>query len=397
VYIRSWRNNTLRIFDLLGIIMLAVFWYGLVPVIGGFVSRHSWRMFRQRFDDLRLKPLLNYGAYRHIAGKGGIYRFIGGFESTDDHTLWIRSETLTIPVALAGAHTYMLPMTEGGEIPESFDPSEEVPERIRWDQVSALAEGAKVFVGGPVALRDERWTFVSTPEQPLLLIFYDGPDRALTLRAIRAGRDRNEYWNFLTPYAFILGAFFEILIAASFLPRPAFRLTGITAFIFLFTPVFPLIPPGIVCTVFYRRLWWRARILRAYRDLARLPLKYLAPGARERPLPDGERYGGVYYDSLPLEATEKPIPLLIPEPEGHKIGWYIFGALPEEGALGADTLPQEPRDPCATFGAIPGNPEKLARGFTFKAYVLEIISCLFLGAGIGISLFFIGLMVFMLV
>ncbi|MDR1987014.1 MAG: hypothetical protein LBP88_08610 [Treponema sp.] len=382
---------------MLGILALAVFWYGLVPVAGGFVSRHSWRMFRNRFDDLRLKPLLDYAAYRHITGTGGIYRFIGGFESTDDRTLWIRSDALTIPVTLAGAHTYMLPMTEREEIPESFDPSEESPERIRWNQVSSLAEGAQVFVGGQMALQDERWTFVSTPEHPLLLIFYDGPDRALTIRAIRAGRNRNEYWNFLTPYAFILGAFFEILVAATFLPRPAFRLTGITAFIFLFTPLFPLVPPGIVCTVLYRRLWWRARIFRAYRDLARLPLKYLAPGTWECQLPGGERYGGVYYDSLPLEAAENQIPLLIPEPKGHKTGWYIFGTLPEGPCPQADRLPQEPQDPCATFGAIPGNPEKLARAYTFRAYVLEIISCLFLGAGIGITLLFIGFIVFMLV
>jgi hypothetical protein len=354
-------------------------------------------MFRQRFDDLRLMPLLDYGTYRHITEEGERYRFIGGFESTDGHTLWIRSETLTIPVILTRAHTYMLPMTEGGAIPESFDPSEEVPERIRWDQVSSLVEGSKVFVGGQVALQDKRWTFVSTSAHPLLLIFYDGPDRSLTLRAIRAGRNKNEYWNLLTPYAFILGAFFEIFIAASFLPRPAFRLTGITAFIFVFTPLFPLIPPGIVCTILYRRLWWRARIFRAYRDLARLPLKYFSPGIWEGALPDGERYGGVYYDTLPREAAENRIPLLIPEPEGHKIGWYIFGSLPEGGAPLRDALPQEPQDPCATFGVIPGNPEKLAQGYTFKAYLLEIIAWLFLSVGIGITLGFISLLVFMLV
>jgi hypothetical protein len=360
-------------------------------------------MFRQRFDALRLKPLLDYGAYRHITVEGGVYRFIGGFESTDGHTLWIRSETLTIPVTLAGAHTYMLPMTEGGAVPESFDPSEEAPERIRWDQVSSLTEGAKVFVGGKVVLQEARRGFVSTPEQPLLLIFYDGPDRTLTLRTIRAGRNRNEYWNPLTPYAFVLGAFCELLLAAFFLPRPVFHLTGITAFIFLFTPLFPLIPPGLLCTALYRRLWWRARIFRAYRDLARLPLTYLVPGAWECRLPDGERYGGVYYALLPCGADR--IPLLLPEPRGHKTGWYIFGSLGEKPSAEAlpnelppePQLPQEPQDPFAIFGAIPGNPEKLARKYTLKAYMFEIVSCMFLGAGIGITLAFIGLLVFMLV
>ncbi|GHV11437.1 hypothetical protein FACS189491_02660 [Spirochaetia bacterium] len=140
------------------IIALVVFFYGLVPVAGALVSRRSWRIFRRRFDDLRLRPLLDYGIYSHT--EGGIYRFTGGFESvTDGHTLWIRSDDLTIPVALSGAQTYMLPMQEGGGV---FDPSEEAPERIRWDRVSTLTEGAKVFVGGALLLRDKRWTFVST-------------------------------------------------------------------------------------------------------------------------------------------------------------------------------------------------------------------------------------------
>jgi hypothetical protein len=340
---------------------------------------------------------MDYGTYRHLAGEGGTYRFMGGFESTDGHTLWIRGATLTIPVNLTGAKTYMLPMTERGELPESFDPSEEVPEQIRFDQIAALAEGAQVFVGGLVAFREERWTFVSTAEQPLMLIFYDGPERTLAIRAIRAGRHKNEFWNFLTPYAFILGAFGEILVAATYLPRPAFRWTGIVAFIFVFTPLFPLIPPGIVCTVIYRRLWWRARLLRSYRDLARLPLKYLSPGTREGRLLQGERYGGVFFPALPPDLDEAALPRLVPEPEGDKSGWYVFGSLLEELPLEASPLPREPQDPCATFGAIPGDPEKLARWFTVKAYILEIIACLFLGVAVGITLTFIGLIVLMLV
>ena len=112
--------------------------------------RRSWRNFRRRFDALCLRPILDYAACQSTPPEGGLYRFTGGFESlTDGQTLWIRSDILTIPIALKGAHIYMLPLPEGGsESPLSFDLGEESPTRIRWDRISTLTEGAKVFVGG---------------------------------------------------------------------------------------------------------------------------------------------------------------------------------------------------------------------------------------------------------
>ncbi|MDR2741862.1 MAG: hypothetical protein LBB98_06865 [Treponema sp.] len=387
---------------MLVIIGIAAFCYGLVPVAGAFVNRRRWRDFRQRFNDLRLKPFLDYAACRR--GEGGLYRFIGGFESaTDGHTLWIRNDDLTIPIALADAHTYVLPMPEKDEPSGSFDPGKETPARINWDQVTALTEGAKVFVGGALLSRDNRLTFVSEQDNPLLVIFYDGPDRSLAARTIRAGRDGNEYWNFITPYALILGAFSQLLIALNFLNRPAFRLTLLTAFFAVFIPLFPMIPPGFVLTVLYKRIWWQARIFRAYRDLVRLPLKYLPPDNLLRPgrLPDGECYAGIYCESLPGEAKtameNRTLPLIIPEKAaGKHQGWYIFGAVPEGGGNRATALPGEPRDVFATYGVIPGNPEKLARLFTYKAYTLEIISWILLLTGISLNTFFIGMIIVLL-
>jgi hypothetical protein len=397
---------------LLVIIGLAAFWYGLVPVIGAFMNRHQWRVFRRRFDDLRLKPFLDYAAYR--LSEGGLYRFIGGFESvTDGHTLWIGNDDLTLPVSLVGAHTYVLPMPEKDELTGGFDPGKETPARINWNQVTALTEGARVFVGGPLLPQDNRLTFVSERDNPLLVIFYDGPDRSLTARTIRAGRKGNEYWNVITPYALILGAFSQLLIVLNFLNRPAFKLTVLTAFFALFIPLLPMIPPGFALTVLYRRLWWQARVYRTYRDMVRLPLKYLpahqAPGAggtlREPPedpdpcrtglLPDGELYRCVYCDVLPDEARaaieNRTLPLLIPEKAaGKHYGWYLCGAVPQDGGNGTAGIPCEPRDVFAVYGAIPGNPETLARNFTRLAYVLEIISWVALLVGISLNTFFIG-------
>jgi hypothetical protein len=59
-------------------------------------------------------------------------------------------------------------------------------------------------------------------------------------------------------------------------------------------------------------------------------------------------------------------------------------------------LPREPRDLFATYGAVPGDPEELARRFTHKAYTLEIIAWVLLLAGISLNAFFVGMIIFFL-
>jgi hypothetical protein len=293
-------------------------------------------------------------------------------------------------------------MPEKDEPSGNFDPGKETPARIKWNQVTALTEGAKVFVGGSLLFRDNRLTFVSERDNPLLVIFYDGPDRSLTARTIRAGRNRNEYWNFITPYAFMAGAFSQLLIVFNFLQRPAFRLTALAAFIAVFIPLVPLIPPGFALTILYKRLWWQARVFRAYRDLARLPLKYLPSIQGQGRLPDGERYMGVYCESLSGEAKtameNRTLPLLIPEKAaGKRRGWYLFGAVPENSGGGEGAaVPGDPRDVFAVCGIIPGDPQKLARSFTRRAYILEVISWIALLTGISLNIFFIGMIIVLL-
>jgi hypothetical protein len=374
---------------------LVVFWYGLVPVAGAFLSRRSWRNFRQFFNDLRLKPFLDYAAYQTTREEGAFFRFIGGFESTDGRTLWIRSAKLTVPVAISGAQTYLLPMPKGGTVPGVLYHDEDAPERIRWNRVSSLTEGARVFVGGQLKLLDNRMTFVSTKEKPLLVIFYDGPDRSLTNGVIRAGQYQNEYLNRITPYGLILGAFSLIVMAFSFLSRPAFSLTAITAFIALFIPLYPLLPPGMILTMLFRRLGRQAGVYRYCRELVRLPLGYFAPGEKTTRLPDGEPYGRVSCTALPPE--EGAIPLLIPgeRPRRGK-PWYVFGSLAGKGPPEPEKLPGEPRDLFAPWGAIPGEPEILAREYDLKARLLEIVSWLMLLAGLAVNIFFIGMVIFFL-
>ncbi len=378
---------------MLVILSIAALWYGIIPVIGAFWVRRNWRQFRNRFDNLRLSSLLNYGLYQEPESQGKLFRFLGGLESiTDDQTLWVRNSDITIPVDLKRAHIYLLPMAEG-ELLNSTGSGNVSPERIRFNRVSSLTEGAKVYIGGILDIKNDRLTFISTKEHPLLIIFYDGSDRSLSIRTIQAGRHKNEYWNGLTPYSLAFGAFFELIYSFNFIARPAFRLTLIFAILAMFGPLFPLIPPGILFTNLYSRLWRQARMFRAYRDLFRLPLKYLPPGKSEGLLPNGERYGFFAYDVLPSWVQEDDMSSLPSELKERNPGkWYVFGAL-----TGNQDVPLGiPKDPLATFSAFPDEPEKLARGYAAKAHGLEIFSCILFALGIGLNCLFIILIVYML-
>jgi hypothetical protein len=163
----------------------------------------------------------------------------------------------------------------------------------------------------------------------------------------------------------------------------------------------------LLLTVFYRRLWWRAKIFRAYRDLAMLPMKYLGSSQTGR-LPDGEAYGFARVDSLPVQGKDGAVPLLIPEfparqtessrssPEHHAKkgeGWTVFGALP--AGIEQPMLPVQPKDPFGTYGALPGEPNALARRFNLAAYGLEIMGGLLLLIGISLNILFITLIIYL--
>jgi len=359
-------------------------WYGILPIAGGFYNRNKWRKFRNRFDELRLAPLLDYRRYRQIDTEGGVFRFTGGIESiTDGHTLWVRGEDLTIPVSLEKTICYLLPVHDGEGIPEA-------PEQIRWNRVSTITEGAKVFIGGQIKTRNNRLSFCPAKENPLMVIFYNCPDTELTGGIIRAARTRNEYWNSLTPISIVIGALALVYMAASFLGRPAFRLTVISALVAIFVPVLPVIPPGILFTVLYRRMTWHARNFRAYRDIARLPLRYLLPEYPQRQsavLDSGEEYGYVKLDSLPAQET---VPWLIPEnqKQGKKSKLYFFGALASRAGE-KYPLPQRSKDPFVSFGILPADPALLSCRYAIKAYIMEASAWFILLLGIAVNVVFI--------
>ncbi|MDR2964150.1 MAG: hypothetical protein LBU88_00045 [Treponema sp.] len=241
---------------------MVVIWYGIVPITGALFSRYKWKRFREKFYNLYQAQSLDYRQYRNPENDGKIFKFNGGIESlTDGKILWVKDDNCTIPVSLEKTQCWLLPMHEGTTLPEP-------PQLIKWNRVSTLTEGVKVFIGGEIKAEDNRLNFISSKENPLIVIFYNCPENELLELLILASRTRNDYWNTFTPVSLLIGAFSLIYIAASLLPRPAFRHHVIAAMVAVFTPILPVIPPGLLFSAAHRRLTWYARKLRAYRDLA---------------------------------------------------------------------------------------------------------------------------------
>jgi hypothetical protein len=317
---------------------------------GAIIKRRIWYTFRRRFDELRLSPILDYSSYWKTAkGKREplSFRFLGNLESvTDGRTLWMHGKDLTIPVSLKNAVTYLLPAYKGDGGQEMPDIDEEAPVKIRWGSVSMLTEGAKIFVGGSLVYQEERWQFVSTKKKPLIVFFYDGPDHLFTTRVIQSCRQQWAYWNAITPYSLIMGALCLILVAFSFLHRPIFRPTVIVSFVSLFIPLYPIIPPGLLFTVFCRRLAYKSRTLKAYSDLIRLSLR---------------------------------------------------GSYMKDGLSPQSENPDDPTYTFAGFKMFPDATIKLARQFLTKAYALEALTWLLLLTGIGLNVtFFLGIVLVLL-
>jgi hypothetical protein len=311
-------------------------------MVGAMVKRHKWYIFRRRFDGLRLSPILDYSNYWSAAKEGQEplnFRFFGNLESvTDGETLWMHGKDLTISVSLKNTVTYLLPAYKGGSDQEMPDIDEEAPVKIRWGKVSMLTEGTKVFVGGSLVYRDDRWQFVSTKKNPLIVFFYDGPDRLFTTRVIQSCRQQWAYWNAITPYSLIIGTLCLIFLAFSFFHRPIFRPTVVFSFVLLFIPLYPIIPPGLLFTVFCRRLAEKSRMCKAYSDLARLSLRGYSP----------------------------------------------------EDKLSSQS--EDPADPFDGFKMFPDASLKLVRQFLIKAYALEVLTWILLLTGIVLNIvFFLGI------
>jgi hypothetical protein len=250
--------------------ILAFIFFAAIPFTGAFISRFFWRQFRRRYYRLLDAPILDYFTLNRCTNAPEQdFRFVGSLDSiTEDKTIWVRSPALTLPIDLEGAYIYFIP---GQQKSNEEKPAPEVPTRLKRRQIGEIESGCRVFVGGKIGeTQDSQQGFITLKKCPLIVIFFEGTEANLTRQVSGAGRHRNEYWNTATPYAITAGIFSCVFIALSYLGRPAFRINVLAAFAAIFSPLLPLIPPGLVLTMLYRKCWSLSRMCISKRDLSLL-------------------------------------------------------------------------------------------------------------------------------
>jgi hypothetical protein len=168
-----------------------------------------------------------------------------------------------------------------------------------------------------------------------------------------------------------------VLLAYIFLRSTPLSLPAIFALALAFFPISGVLPPGFVLYYLYRFFWKRARMLRAERDLLRLPLRYYQDSAQLKlgsraTLPTGETYlcsqdAGLLIDGeLIIRSASLPAVR-----EGKNEEVILFGAHSERNGKGRM---QTPGDPMAELVLVMGDPAVLAQSCNRRARMFAVLS-----------------------
>ena len=231
----------------------AALFYALIPVIGAFIVRGQWRRFRASIRDATSLPALEDRARSMdlpamVVARGEIDA-MGG-----DDELWVAGAGVSFVVDLSDSWVYVLAGRRG----------DDRIERLRWRDLRAIGPGSRAFAAGKAEFREGRIVM----SRGSLVVLHDGDDDSLVRRAVWAGRHDNEYWNPLTQVSLAVGVVAMSAIARLTLPGRIPALVLALTLTAAFSPVLPLLPPGVAGFFLYRRYWRRARYCRARRDVA---------------------------------------------------------------------------------------------------------------------------------
>lgn len=373
----------------------ALLFFLVLPVVGAFLARARWRMFRDALRAVSRWPSVGErrGALPFDAGDPdgfvGFHRFFGSLEALQgDDRIWLSGRGGSVAVDLRGVNVYLLPASPAAERARQDEELSSVP----WNRLFALTEGSTLLVGGALYREEGRLVFKTRAGITPLALIYDGPRSAIMRLAIRGGRQVNEYWNPLTLPSLVTGSFILAVLAWFLMGQSDARYAAIAALTAAVGPLSPFLPPAFPLYFLYRLAWRRGRRLRAERDLANLPLRWFpaAAGGADRYvtlLPDLEPYAmlrGTLLDGRTLDAGGLRVRL----PEGALpaagADVWAFGAWRQDGE---EVSLVEPEDPLAEFVVVPGDPRERARRCSAGARRSLAASAVLIGLAIAVNLF----------
>ena len=263
--------------------LITLFSYIIIPGLGGLQARKRWRRFRKKVRESALLPEVVFDSGGPDEPLGP-HRFTGRIEALQDSdSLWIKGEGVSIQALMSDSEIYILS-------PETVRPPdlktieaerlpEESPGTMSWKQMTTLQEGHRVYLVGFLERRDGILRMFGSRNVPLLSILHESDD--VIPRAVWSGRQKNEYWNSLTPWSLLAGSLALFIMASAVFRTYQASLTVRLLLLQALFPVIPFLPPGVVFFFFYLAKWRRARFLRAERDLLGLNAFLRAADASE--------------------------------------------------------------------------------------------------------------------
>lgn len=243
----------------------AFIFYVLIPVIGAFIVRESWRAFRRSIIWSAGLAAINQSWEALKRDEYATVRIEGELEALGQgDELWLRAAGVTIRMRMEGAAVYLMsgPMYGGGQ-GHTFGSID----RMRWKNINAVLPGQNIYAAGRLRLSDGQLYFDAGTAHSLVIL-HDGSCADTPMEAIRNGRHRNEYWNPLTQASLAIGVLVSAGLASTSLNSGAPALLSALIISAAFSPLLPLLPPGLLGFLLYRSYWERARYYRARRDLA---------------------------------------------------------------------------------------------------------------------------------
>lgn len=259
------------------ILLLVLIFYTALPLLGAFVVRSQWRVFRKTLqsslffsDIIKPSPFVNRSlGSRKILGK------LEALEGND--MIWVRGpQNKAITVEMRKGTVFFMPPLKS--IEKLYPHLLPVPlpalslEKVPWDDVFSLPEGTKMYISGDLYYEDGRYTFRSTKETPLMVLIYNGDPLHLVSRAVWCGRQNNEFWNFLTPWSFFSGILLLLILSVYLIQNSANYLLQFFSISMALLPAMLFLPPGVLLFNLYKTFWDTARRYRAERDLMKLTM-----------------------------------------------------------------------------------------------------------------------------
>jgi hypothetical protein len=395
------------------IVCIAALFYAAFPAVGAFIVRGQWRTFRRTVMEVSRYPTAGPAIIgRERAALAGHFRFFGSLEAIQgDDRIWITNGRFSVAAELRGVRVFLIPEAEeeAGQPSTGRGASGGELRSVPWSRIFSLPEGTPIFVGGALFAEEGRGIFRDHEHTRLLVVIHDCAREKIVSQAIRSGRQRNEYMNAFTLPSVAIGSLSLLLLGFSLLAGHL-EVRGLALFALTagLAPVSPFLPPGFPLYFAYRSYWKRARLMRAQRDVVRLPLRYFPPSTGELRarstalLPDREPYlmirGTMAEDdanvivcdgarvSLPpgigRVTVDLPMRRGTPAAKDGSGGCVVFAAYRE--APGGILL-QRPEDPMAEQILVPGDPESISRASDQIARRYEIISGLFISLNIVVN------------